>query len=199
MGLSVSIASAIVFVGWIAVAGAISTSILYAMNTLGTMVNSTSDEKIKLGVQLELNITSIDAREINFSVINAGSREIFLRNATSVWNSVIICYNNSGQQTYLIDNYTVLSISVIGTNVSFDPASHACIKPGEEASIEVELPSGAIYPILETSVVTVVFASHYGVSAVQEVYVSRYGQRTSGLGFGSSGMGLYGVAEDYVR
>jgi len=196
MGLSVSIASAIVLVGWIALAGAVSTSVLCTMNALGSMVNSASDDKIKLGVQLGLNITSIEAREINFSVRNTGSREIFLRNGSFVWNSVIVCYNNSGWQTYLIENYTVLAINVTGTDISFDVASHTCIKPGEEAMIEAELPSEAP-DIVQNSLVTVVFASHYGVGAVQEVFVSQYGLLTSGLG--KSGMGVYTVAEDYVR
>jgi hypothetical protein len=198
MGLSVSIASAIVFVGWIALAGAISTSTLSTMNALGSMLNSASDDKIKLGVQLTLNITSIEARELNFSVRNTGSRDIFLRNESYVWNSVILNYNNttSDWQTYLIENYTILSINVTGTDASFTITSHSCLKPGEEALIRVELPSGAP-DIPVNSLVTVVFASHYGVSAAEEVFVSQYGQLMSGLG--KSGMGVYSIAEDYVR
>lgn len=198
MGLSVSIASAIVFVGWIALIGAVSTSLLSTMNVLGSTMNSASDDKIKLGVQLGLNITSIEAREINFSVRNTGSRDIFLRNQSFVWNSVIVCYNisDSQWQTYLIENYTVLAINVTGTDASFNMSSHSCIKPGEEASIEVDLPSEAP-DIPPNSLVTAVFASHYGVSASKEVFVSQYGELISG--FGSSGVGVYSVAEDYVR
>jgi len=198
MGLSVPIASAIVFIGWIALAGAISTSTLSTMNALGSMVNSASDDKIKLGVQLELNITSIEARELNFSVRNTGSRDIFLRNESYVWNSVILNYNTttSDWQAYLIENYTILSINVTGTDASFTITSHSCLKPGEEALIQVELPSGAP-DIPVNSLVTVVFASHYGVSAAEEAFISQYGELVSGLG--KSGMGAYGIAEDYVR
>ena len=198
MGLSVSIASAIVFVGWIALIGAVSTSLLSTMNALGSMVNSASDDKIKLGVQLELNITSVQEKEINFSVTNTGSRDIFLRNESFTWNSVIVCYNisDSQWQSYLIENYTVLTINVTGTDASFNMSSHSCIKPGEEASIEADLPSGAP-EIPPNSLITVVFASHYGVSASEEAFVSQYGELISG--FGSSGAGAYSVAEDYVR
>lgn len=198
MGLSVSIASAIVFVGWIALAGAISTSVLFTMNTFGSMINSASDDKIKLDVQLKLNITSIEARELNFSLRNTGSRDVFLRNESYVWNSIILNYNTSTSdwQTYLIENYTILAINVTGTDASFNVTSHSCLKPGEEALIKVELPSDAP-EIPVNSLVTVVFASHYGVSAVEEAFVSQYGELMSGLG--ESGIGVYNIAEDYVR
>ncbi len=198
MGLSVSIASAIVFVGWIALAGAISTSTLSTMNALGSMMNSASDDKIKLGVQLKLNITSIEARELDFSVGNTGSRDIFLRNESYVWNSVILNYNTTSNdwQTYLIENYTILTINVTGTDASFTVTSHSCLKPGEEAQIQVELPSAAP-DIPVNSLVTVVFASHYGVSAVEEAFVSQYGVILGGVG--KSGIGVYSIAEDYVR
>ena len=174
MGLSVSIASAIVLVGWIAFVGAISTALLATMNNVGTLVNSPSSDEAKLSVQLGLSIASVESRSLNFSVQNTGSRDIFLRNETFAWNSVIVTYNNTDWQTYLIDNYTVLAINAIGTNESFDVTSHQSIKPGEQALIQVDLPSGA--PDIQIgSIVNVVFASHYGVSARQEVLVLTYG------------------------
>jgi hypothetical protein len=194
MGLSVSIASAIVLVGWIAFVGAISTALLTTMNNVGTLVNSPSSDDVRLSVQLSLAIASVESRSLNFSVQNTGSRDIFLRNETFAWNSVIITYNNTDWQTYLIDNYTVLAIKAIGTNESFDVTSHQSIKPGEQALIQVDLPSGA--PDIQLgSVVNVVFASHYGVIARQEVLVLTYGEqiaRASGLGGYIAGGGLVG-------
>jgi hypothetical protein len=194
MGLSVSIASAIVLVGWIAFVGAISTALLTTMNNVGTLVNSPSSDDVRLSVQLGLAIASVESRSLNFSVQNTGSRDIFLRNETFAWNSVIITYNNTDWQTYLIDNYTVLAIKAIGTNESFDVTSHQSIKPGERALIQVDLPSGA--PDIQLgSVVNVVFASHYGVIARQEVLVLTYGEqmaRASGLGGYIAGGGLVG-------
>jgi hypothetical protein len=204
VGLSVSIASAIVLVGWIAFIGAVSTALLTTMNNVGTLVNSTSSDSIKLSVELGLTITSVENRSLNFSVQNTGSRDIFLRNETFAWNSVIITYNTStynttNWQTYLIENYTVLAINATGTNESFDVASHQSIKPGEQALIEVDLPSGAP-DIRIGSVVDIVFASHYGVSARQEILVSTYGEQVlmSSGGQGSSGLGGYSVGGGVV-
>lgn len=198
MGLSVSIASAIVLVGWIAFIGAISTALLTTMNNVGTLVNSPSSDEAKLGVQLGLTIASVENRTLNFSVQNTGSRDIFLRNETFAWNSVIITYNNtdwqtnnSDWQTYLIDNYTVLAINAIGTNESFDVTSHQSIKPGEQALIQIDLPSGA--PDIQIgSVVNVVFASHYGVTARQELLVLNYGKQIQTSGGGQTGAGSGG-------
>jgi len=204
VGLSVSIASAIVLVGWIAFIGAVSTALLTTMNNVGSLVNSTSSDSIKLSVELGLTITSVENRLLNFSVRNTGSRDIFLRNETFAWNSVIITYNTStynatNWQTYLIENYTVLAINATGTNESFDVASHQSIKPGEQALIEVDLPSGAP-DIRIGSVVNIVFASHYGVSARQEILVSTYGEQVlmSSGGQGSSGLGGYSVGGGVV-
>jgi len=194
MGLSVAIASAIVLVGWIAFAGTVSTTVFSTMNDVLSLMESASYDKLKASVGLELTITSVEAREINFTVSNTGSKEIFLRNETYTWNNVIVSYNNTKWQTYPIDDYTVLSINVTGADVSFDVTSHPSIKPGEVAIIEATLPSGAP-DVLETSVVTVVFASHYGVSAVEEVYVEQYGERTLG---GNPGMPQGFIAEGTI-
>ncbi|HEY4674961.1 MAG TPA: hypothetical protein VIH48_02775 [Candidatus Bathyarchaeia archaeon] len=185
MGLSVGIASAIVLIGWLAFAGTVSTAMFTSLNDALSMMESTSYDELKVGVQLKANITSVESRGINFTVSNTGSKEIFLRNETCLWNSVIISYNNTDWQTYLIEDYTVLSVNVTGTSASFDVASHPCIKPGEEASIEATLPSGAP-DILETSIVTVVFASHYGVGAIGEIYVEQYGEFVFGGESGQS-------------
>jgi hypothetical protein len=191
MGLSVSIASAIVLVGWIAFIGAISTALLTTMNNVGTLANSTSSGDIKLGVQLDLTIASVESTSLNFSVQNVGSLDIFLRNETFAWNSVIVTYNNTDWQTYLIDNYTVLAIDAYGTNESFDVTSHQSIHPGEQALIQVILPSSA--PIIQIgSVVDVVFASHYGVIARQEILLLAYGEQTLASGGGKTGAGLGG-------
>jgi len=168
MGLSVSVASTIILAGWIAFAGTVSTAILSNINDVLTLMESTSTDEIKVGVQLEINVTGLAPQEINFSVTNTGSKVIFLRNETYGWNSIIIAYNNTNWQTYLIDSYTVLAINISGTNISFDVLSHPCIKPGEEASIQAFLPVGAP-DIAESSIVMVVFVSHYGVVALQEV------------------------------
>jgi len=181
LGFSVSIASAIVLIGWLALIGSISGTMLTAINEIGTLVNSTPSDSLKQSVQLRLQITSVQNTAINFSVVNTGSIAVFLRNETFAWNSVILSYNTTSYnatswQTYLIDSYTVLAISVVGANESFDVSSHQSVNPGEQVLIEVYLPTQA--PIIPLgSVVNVVFASNYGVCARQEISLSTYGDQ----------------------
>lgn len=196
MGLSVSIASAIVLIGWIAFVGAISTAMLQTINAVGYQVNSTTDDKTRLSVRLQLDITSIENRALNFTVSNTGSREIFLRNETFAWNTVLLTYNNTDWITYMIENYTVLSINATGTTGSFNPTTHQTIKPGEQALINVQLPTSAP-DILTNSFATVVFATHYGISAQQETFVNQYGERTLDMVAGLSGPPA-GIAVGYV-
>jgi archaellum component FlaF (FlaF/FlaG flagellin family) len=196
VGLSVSIASAIVLVGWIAFIGAISTGMLQTINEVGLQVNSTTDDKIRLGVQLQLSITSIENRTVNFTVSNTGSREIFLRNEKFAWNTVLLTYNNTDWITCMMENYTVLSINATGTTGSFNPTTHHSIKPGEQALINIQLPTSAP-DITTNSFTTVVFATYYGISAQQETFVNQYGERTLGMVAGLSGQPP-GVAVGYV-
>jgi len=179
MGLSITIASAVALIGWIIFIGAVSTAMLRTMNEVGLQVNSSTDDRLRLSVQLRLSITDIEGRTLNFTVSNTGSKEIFLQNETYAWNTAILNYNNTDWKTYTIENYTVLRISATGTNESFDLSTHRTIKPGEQVLINIQLPPSAP-DILTNSVVTVVFATHYGVSAIQEVFVNQYGERPLG-------------------
>ena len=195
MGLSITIASAVVLIGWIVFVGAVSTAMLRTMNEVGLQINSSSDDKIRLSVQLRLSITAIEDRTLNFTVSNTGSREVFLRNETFAWNTAILTYNNTEWKTYVIENYTILMINATGTDESFDLSTHHSIKPGEQALINIQLPTSAP-DILRNSVVTVVFATHYGASARQEVFVNQYGERLLAAGLGTPG--LDDIAVGYV-
>jgi archaellum component FlaF (FlaF/FlaG flagellin family) len=197
MGLSISIASAVVLIGWIVFVGAVSTAMLRTMNEVGLQVNSSTNDTLRLSVQLRLSITDIENRTVNFTVSNTGSKEIFLRNDTFAWNTAILTYNNTDWKTYTIENYTVLRINATGTNETFDLSTHRTIKPGEQALINIQLPTSAP-DILTNSVVTVVFATHYGISARQEVFVNQYGERILIAGLGNLGLGLDGIAWGYV-
>ena len=74
---------------------------------------------------------------------------------------------NSHWCSYIIENYTVLDVKIIDTQVSFNPTSHGFINPGEEARISFNLPEEV--PVIPEGVaVIVVFASHYGVTAQAE-------------------------------
>jgi hypothetical protein len=86
-------------------------------------------------------------------------------------------------------------INATGTDESFDLSTHHSIKPGEQALINIQLPTSAP-DILENSVVTVVFATHYGATARQEVFVNLYGERLLAAGLGTPG--LDSIAVGYV-
>ena len=164
MGFSVTIASTIVLIGLIAFAGSLSTTMFCAINNVFVLLNTVSD---KSNVQLELEIVSVNASEIQFYVRNTGSKVIFLLDQGFKWNSAVVSYNNSFWRSYLIEDYTILEIKVTGTNVSFNVNTHSCVNPGEEVHIQASLPSGAPeIPINGTFIV--VFASHYGVGAIKE-------------------------------
>lgn len=197
MGLSITFASAVALIGWIVFVGAVSTAMLRTMNEVGLQANSATEDKIRLSVQLRLSITYIETRTLNFTVSNTGSKEIFLRNETYAWNTAILTYNNTDWKTYIIENYSVLRINATGTDESFDVSTHRTIKPGEQALINIQLPPSAP-DILTNSVVTIVFATHYGTSARQEVFVNQYGERLLDAGLGGSGLSLYNIAKDYV-
>jgi len=171
LGFSTTIASAIILIGLISFAAASVGAMLYVLNTIN-LLRETADQNLNQ-VQLELNVTEVNVTEggsliIRFTLRNSGSKPVFLVNRNDYnWNSVVVSYYNQGRHIYLIENYKVSEIKVQGSNVSFNPSNHKFINPGEEALIEVDLPGDAV-EIPVNGVVTVVFISHYGVSAMEE-------------------------------
>ena len=170
MGFSVTIASTIVLIGLVVLFGSLSAVLVYSLNTLSdTTKEYFNRERDKLDVKLKLTISSIEANSCIVRVINQGTKTIFLQSQENFqWNSIVISYqNNSHWLSYIIENYTVLDVKVTNTSVSFNPASHRFINPGEEARISFNLPEEAP-AIPEGATVIIVFASHYGVTAQAE-------------------------------
>jgi len=144
--------------------------LVYSLNTLSdTAKEYVNRERDKLDVRLELDIESIAARSCTTTVKNLGTKTIFLQSQKGFkWNSIMISYQtNSHWLSYIIEDYTVLDVKVIDTTVSFNPASHSFINPGEEARISFDLPEEAP-AIPNKATVIIVFASHYGVTAQAE-------------------------------
>jgi len=165
MGFSVTAASAIILIGLITFVGVTTVSLLYAVNQLTVLLNTSPDKDSD--VQIELDIVGINASSIQFYVENTGSKTIFLENQDYNWNSVIIAYRNNTWHSYLIEDFNVSEIKVQNSTVSFTVSDHMYINPGEEAKITVSLPVGAP-DIPSNGTVIVVFISHYGVSAMKE-------------------------------
>jgi archaellum component FlaF (FlaF/FlaG flagellin family) len=170
MGFSVVMASSIVLIGIIAALASVSTVLLYSF---GQLNQATSDylarEQERFDVRLELNVSSINATSCNVTVKNIGSKTIFLTKQNGFrWNTVIVSYeNNSIWHSYSIENYTILEIGVSGTDVTFNVSTHNFINPGEEAQISFSIPKDAL-DIPLNSVVDVVFATYYGITAEKE-------------------------------
>ena len=166
MGLSIPLASAILLLALLTSAGLfVGAMIQMTIGLRGLLHAQGMWERMKLEVELRLRVESIDARGLNFTVENTGSRTIFLHSEGDYrWNTVIIAY---GGRSYPIDDYRVLEIRVSEANKTFNPGEHPYIAPGEEALIHVELPDEAP-DISPGEAVLVLFASHYGVTAADE-------------------------------
>ena len=170
MGFSVTIASAIVLIGLVVLFGSVSAVLVYSLNVLSdTAREYLSHEKDKLDVKLELEIETINQDSCTINVKNPGTKTIFLKEQEDFqWNTIMISYQNSSQwRSYIIENYTVLEVNITNTEVTFDPANHGFINPGEEARISFDLPEGAPLVPNEATVI-IVFTSHYGVTAQAE-------------------------------
>ncbi len=166
MGLSIPLAFAILLLALLTSLGLFMGALMQMAVGLREMLNAQGEwERVRMEVELRLSIENVDAREVNFTVSNIGSRAIFLHSEGSYrWNTVIIAYEN---QSYPIEDYRVLEVRVSDGGKAFNPEEHPYIAPGEEALIEVELPEGAP-DIPPGEAVLVLFASHYGVTAADE-------------------------------
>jgi archaellum component FlaF (FlaF/FlaG flagellin family) len=167
MGFSVTIASCIVLIGIIAAFTSVSVAVFQSVKDLSAATKEYLDrERSRLDVELELKIEAINATSCNITVKNTGSKTIFLRDQNGFqWNTIVLSYGNSSYWlSYMIEEYEVVTIKVSNTSYSFDPAIHECINPGEEALISFHIPAGAPEIPLH-AVVSVAFATHYGVTA----------------------------------
>jgi archaellum component FlaF (FlaF/FlaG flagellin family) len=167
MGFSVTIASSIILIGLLVMFTSVSVVIFQGLRDLPNVTREyLNRERDRLDVKLELKVDGINATSCNITVKNMGGKTIFLRDQNGFqWNTIVFSYvNNSQWLSYMIENYTVLAVKVSGTNTSFDSISHKFINPGEEALIHFRIPDGAPEIPLQ-AVVSIVFATHYGVTA----------------------------------
>ncbi len=170
MGFSVTLASAIVLIGLLAIFASFTTALFQGIKELSYIAKDyVSREREKIDVNLQLTVDAVNATSCNVTVKNTGSKAIFLKNQNGFsWNTIMMSYGNSSQwQSYPIENYEIIDIKVSGTNSSFNPTSHSYVNSGEEVHLAFSIPNGAS-EIPEQAVVSVTFASHYGVTASGE-------------------------------
>jgi archaellum component FlaF (FlaF/FlaG flagellin family) len=170
MGFSVTLASAIVLIGFLAIFASFNAALFQGVKELSYIAEDyVSRERDKIDVNLQLTVDAVNATSCNATVKNIGSKTIFLKSQNGFsWNTIMMSYGNSSQwQSYPIEEYEILDIKVSGTNSSFNPTSHSYVNSGEEVHLAFSIPSGAP-EIPVQSVVSVTFASHYGVTASGE-------------------------------
>lgn len=170
MGFSVTITSSIILI----VMFTLSTSFLVAafqnLNEMSRIAEQhISQEREKLDVTLQLEIEFLNATTCVFTVKNAGSRTVFFKDQAGFkWNTVIISYGNSSfWVSYQIEDYTMFEVKISNSSYTFMPEKHPYIEAGEEAIILLNLPEGAP-EIPLNGLVSVVFVTHYGVTARAE-------------------------------
>lgn len=170
MGFSVTLASAIVLIGFLAVYASFTTALFQGVNELSCFANEyVNHEREKIDVHLQLTVDALTASSCTVTVKNTGSKTIFLKSQDGFkWNTLMVAYGTGSQwQSYSIEEYEVLAVRVSGTNSTFNPNTHNYINSGEEASITFNIPANA--PEIQSgAVVLVTFASHYGVTASGE-------------------------------
>jgi archaellum component FlaF (FlaF/FlaG flagellin family) len=170
MGFSVTLASAIVLIGFLAIFASFTTALFQGIKELSYVADDyVSREREKIDVNLQLTVDAVNAASCNVTVKNIGSKTVFLKSQNGFsWNTIMMSYGNSSQwRSYPIEEYEILDIKVSGTNSSFNPTSHSYVNSGEEVRLAFTIPSGAP-EIPVQAVVSVTFASHYGVTASGE-------------------------------
>lgn len=169
MGLSTPIATSIVFIGVLAFVSTVFGLLVDSAHTL-IELSSRVDELRSVYTRIEISDVSVSNNTVKFLVKNLGPRTIHLiRYENYSWCSVIISYNTTlGWTTYLIEDYIVENITILGSNVTFSPSQHPYINPGEGAWILARLPEEAP-EIPVGSPVVVVFSTRFGETATYEV------------------------------
>ncbi|MEM2108152.1 MAG: hypothetical protein QXL10_02570 [Candidatus Bathyarchaeia archaeon] len=170
MGFSVTLASAIVFIGFLVIFASFAAAFFQGIRefyyTAEAYVNR---EREKIDVKLQLTIEAVNATACIAKVENLGSKTIFLKNQNGFnWNTLVVSYGKGSQRySYLIEDYEILDVKVSGANITFSPNMHDYLNFGEEMRLSFSIPYGAP-EIPSQAIVSVTFASHYGVTASGE-------------------------------
>lgn len=175
MGFSVTLTSAIVLIGFLAIFASFTTALFQGINELTCIADEyVNREREKIDVQLQLTVDNVTASSCTVTVKNTGSKTVFLKSQDGFkWNTLMVAYGNGSQwQSYPIEEYEILAVRVSGTNSTFNPSTHSYVNSGEEVSLACNIPAGA--PEIQSgAVVSVTFASHYGVTASGEAVLEQ--------------------------
>lgn len=170
MGFSITITSSIILIVLLAISSSFLITIFQGLKEISYLAKDyVNREREKFDIALSLTVDSVNATSCNITVRNIGAKVIFLENQTGFkWNTIILSYlSDSAWRSYPIEEYEIVEVRVSGTDYTFNPDSHSFINPGEEALFTFNIPDGAPEIPLQ-GLVSVVFVTHYGVSATGE-------------------------------
>lgn len=170
MGFSVTITSSIVLIVFLALSSSFLIAVFQGIKEISCTVKDYAyHERERFDAALQLTVDSVNATSCNITVKNTGSNVIFFKDQNEFrWNTIILSYgNNSLWRSYPIEEYEILEVKVSGTNHTFDIENHSFLNAGEEAKISFHIPNGAPEIPLQ-GLVSVVFVTHYGVTAKAE-------------------------------
>lgn len=168
MGISVPMISSMLLTFITIISMSFSFLIFVEWFELMSMINECERHyKDELNTLLTINIVAIGSNEVNVTVRNIGSKTVFLRRSSFSWCSLIVSYRdeNGTWRSFLSDDYEIITIRIVDSNVFFNVSEHQYISPNEEALFKITVPSN-YPPIPSNSVVVVAFASHNGAYAI---------------------------------
>lgn len=167
MGISTTVATAIVFIGLLTFVSSILGLLFNTTYLLMEIYSNVNYDVVR--TRIEISDVTVSNDSIVMLIKNLGPGVIHLVNYGYSWCSIVISYNSSlGWVTYLIDNYVVNNITVLNTDVSYSLPEHSFINPGEGAWITARIPEGAP-EIMSNSPVVIVFSTRFGEVAMYEV------------------------------
>lgn len=166
MGVSVSAAAIIVFIGaaaFIASTANLTANLMYSFANIASSLNSQYNRAY---TRIEIANVTISDYRVTLLVKNLGPETIFLLDQGYRWCSLIISYNSTlGWITYLLDDYNVTGIISLNLmSVIYEGAGRSYIGPGEGGWLTAKLPEGAP-EIPNGSPVVIVFSTRFGESS----------------------------------
>ena len=170
MGFSVTITSSIVLIVLLAISSSFLIAVFQGVKEISyTVKEYVCRERERFDAALQLTVDFLSATSCNITVKNTGSNVIFFKDQNEFrWNTIIVSYgNNSLWRSYPIEEYEILEVKVSGTNHVFNIEDHSFLNTGEEARISFHIPNGAPEIPLQ-GLVSVVFVTHYGITAKAE-------------------------------
>jgi len=164
MGLSTPITTLILTTIITLTLTATATTTITQTATIITEIYKAATTQLEDATQTTMEIGGIANHTIKILLRNIGGTPIiFGGNPKYKWCSFITSYKtiNNEWTTLLIENYTINTIKITGTNTTINPTNPATLQPGQEAEITLNLPETSP-PIQKGTQIIIVFTTNKG-------------------------------------